>query len=99
MLAPGGTFITQQVDYHSDDDLYRLLGLEPPRTPASWLSLATGQLTSAGLSVSAATVGQAMRYFDHVGAIVYYLAIVGWAIPEYSLEAFLPRLREIWKHG
>ena len=30
VLAPGGTFITQQVDYHSYDEVRRLLGLEPP---------------------------------------------------------------------
>src|SRR5215813_11691547 len=28
VLASGGTFITQQADFHSYDDLYRLLGLE-----------------------------------------------------------------------
>jgi hypothetical protein len=35
ILVPGGTFVTQQVDTRSSDDLYRLLGLAPPAQPAS----------------------------------------------------------------
>jgi SAM-dependent methyltransferase len=94
VLAPGGTFITQQVDYHNDDDLYRLLGLEPPPEPQTWLPLATSQLTAAGLTILATAAGQSIRHFDHVGAVIYYLKIVGWAVPEYSPDTFLPRLRE-----
>jgi SAM-dependent methyltransferase len=96
VLAPGGTFITQQVDYHSYDDLYRLLGLEPPQEPETWLTLATSQLTAAGLTITATAAGQASRQFDHVGAVIYYLNVIDWAVPEYSLEAFLPRLRDAW---
>jgi len=97
VLAPGGTFITQQVDYHSYDELYRLLGLEPPPEPETWLSLAASQLTAAGLTIVATAAGQARRHFEHVGAVIYYLKIVGSAVPEYSLDAFLPRLREAWQ--
>jgi SAM-dependent methyltransferase len=39
VLSPGGTFITQQVDFHSYDDLYELLGLDAPKQPESWLRL------------------------------------------------------------
>ena len=97
VLAPGGTFITQQVDYHSYDDLYRLLGLEPPPQPESWLSLAVGQLTAAGLTITATAAGQATRHYDDVGAVIYYLKVIDWAVPEYSLDALLPRLREAWQ--
>ncbi len=97
VLAPGGTFITQQVDYHSYDDLYRLLGLEPPPQPESWLSLAAGQLTAAGLTITATAAGQATRHYDDVGAVIYYLKVIDWAVPEYSLDALLPRLREAWQ--
>ncbi len=33
VLVPGGFLITQQVDYHNSDDLFSLLGLEPPDRP------------------------------------------------------------------
>jgi SAM-dependent methyltransferase len=97
VLAPGGTFITQQVDYHSHDALFELLGLDPPEAPQTWLPLATAQLTGAGLTVVHTAAGQATRYFEHIGAVIYYLKVVGWAIPEYSLEAFLPALRAAWQ--
>jgi len=93
VLAPGGTFVTQQVDNHSDDDLYRLLGLQPPDAPDSWLPLATRQLTEAGLTVRTATSGAEVQYFNDIGAVVYYLKVISWAIPEYSLDAFRPQLR------
>jgi hypothetical protein len=97
VMATGGTFITQQVDMHSYDDLYRLLGLEPPEQPDSWLPLAVSQLTSAGLIVTTAAAGVETTYFDHIGAVVYYLKVVDWGIPEYSLDAFLPQLRAAWQ--
>jgi hypothetical protein len=99
-LSPGGTFVTQQVDYHNDDDLFRLLGLDPPSTPDSWLPLAVSQLSAVGLSIARTAAGQADKFFDDIGAVVYYLKVVAWAIPEYRLEAFLPRLRAAWEaHG
>jgi hypothetical protein len=36
VLTAGGRFVTQQVDYHCYDDLYWLLGPDPPARPASW---------------------------------------------------------------
>src|SRR6266567_4627306 len=96
VLAPGGTFVTQQVDYHSYDDLYRVLGLEPPHQPDTWLPLAASQLQAAGLAITVTATGQASRNFRHIGAVIYYLTIVGWAVPEYSLDAFRPQLREAW---
>jgi len=93
VLAPGGTFITQQVDFHSFDDLSRLLGLAVPDQPDSWLPLAQEQVKEAGLTVQAAAGGEERHDFHDAGAIVYYLRAVSWAIPGYSLDACLPRLR------
>ncbi len=94
-LAPGGHFVTQQVDYRSDTELYHLLGLEPPEEPGSWLPLAVEQLAGAGLTVTVRRAGQTIRLLADVGALVYYLKIVPWIVPEYRLEEFLPRLRTV----
>jgi len=102
VLAPGAFFVTQQVDFHSYDDLYPVVGLDAPERPESWLPLATRQLGDAGLTVQAAVRGEERHELRDVGALVYYLRVVGWAIPEYSLEACRPALRaayetpEIW---
>lgn len=92
VLAPGGTFITQQVDNHSYDDLYRLLGLAPPDEDESWLPLACDQLSGAGLTVTAARHSAQVHSFNDIAAVVYYLRVLDWAIPGYSFDAFRHQL-------
>jgi SAM-dependent methyltransferase len=93
VLAPGGTFITQQVDFHSYDGLYELLGLEVPVQPETWLPVARQQVVDAGLTVQQAVRGEERTQFHDVAAVIYYLRVVGWAVPEFSLDAHLARLR------
>jgi SAM-dependent methyltransferase len=95
VLAPGGTFITQQVDTHTYDELYRLLGLPVPDEPGSWLPLARRQLRDAGLTVRQAVAGQELERFNDVAAIIYYLRVVSWAVPEFTVDRFAGRLREL----
>jgi len=95
VLAPGGTFITQQVDMHTYDDLYRLLGLRVPQQPGSWLPLAQRQLHEAGLTVLVATAGEQRQRYHDVAAIIYYLRVVSWAVPGYTLDRCANRLREL----
>jgi hypothetical protein len=93
VLAPGGTFITQQVDFHSYDDLCQLAGLDVPQQPDSWLPFARQQVEDAGLAVGTAVGGEQRLEFHDVAAVVYYLRVVGWGIPHYSLDACAARLR------
>lgn len=93
VLARGGAFITQQVDCHSYDDLYKLVGLDVPPQPDSWLPLARQQVDEAGLAVETAVAGEQRFEFHDVAAAVYYLRVVGWAIPDYSLDTCAARLR------
>jgi SAM-dependent methyltransferase len=86
VLAPGGAFVTQHVDFHSFDELYRLVGLEPPDQPESWLPIALRQVRDAGLTVQAAVRGEERYEFRDVGAVAYYLRVISWGIPEYSLD-------------
>jgi|ERR1022692_874499 SAM-dependent methyltransferase len=93
ILVSGGTFITRQVDNHSDDDLYRLLGLDVPAAPESWLPVAFQQLTDAGLTVQAVRSGAEVQHLNDIAAVIYYLRVISWAIPGYSLDRFRPQLR------
>lgn len=95
ILAPGGVFVTQQVD-HSTYDLYRLLDLEAGAGQDSWLPLARQQVTVAGLNVLTAVAGEEVEHFDDVAAIIYYLRLVSWALPDYSLDMYRERLRAAW---
>jgi hypothetical protein len=95
VLARGGAFVTQQVDTHTYDDLYRLLGLAVPDQPDSWLPLAEQQLRTAGLAIELANSGEERQRFQDVAAIIYYLRAVSWAVPEFTVDAFAGRLREL----
>jgi SAM-dependent methyltransferase len=97
VLAPGGTFVTQQVDYHDNDDLAQLLGIETPDEPESWIGLAKRQLTEAGLVIEEAVRADQHVGFDDIAGIVYYLKAVSWSIPGYSLENHRDRLRALYE--
>ncbi len=99
VLAPGGTFVTQQVDFHSYDDLYRLLGLDIPDQPDGWLPLARQQVQQAGLVIDKTVLGEERHHFHDVGGVVYYLSLVPWAVPQFSLQAFRDQLRAAWQRA
>ena len=95
VLAPGGAFVSQQVDTRTYDGLYHALGLPVPEQPASWLPLAERQLREAGLTVHRAVAGEQLDRLADVAAIIYYLRLVSWAVPGFTVERFAGRLREL----
>lgn len=95
VLAPGGTFVTQQVDYHDNDDLAQLLGFETPQEPDSWIGLAERQVTDAGLTIEESARGEQRIRFDDIAAVVFYLKAISWSIPGYSLDKHRDRLRAL----
>jgi SAM-dependent methyltransferase len=97
VLAPGGTFVTQQVDYHDNDDLAQILGIETPEQPDSWIGLAGRQVTEAGLAIEEAARADQRIRFDDIAAVVFYLKAVSWSIPGYSLEKYRDRLRALYE--
>jgi SAM-dependent methyltransferase len=95
VLARGGTFVTQQVDYHDNDDLAQILGIETPEEPDSWIELAGRQVTEAGLAVEEAARADQRIHFSDIAAVVYYLKAISWSIPGYRLEKHRDRLRAL----
>jgi SAM-dependent methyltransferase len=95
VLRPGGAFVTQQVDHRSYDDLYAAIGLDPPAEPPTWLPLAMEQLAGAGMRVERAEAGLETQRFHDVGALVWYLRAITWALPEFDLERCDPALRRV----
>jgi SAM-dependent methyltransferase len=97
VLAPGGTFVTQQVDYHDNDEMAQLLGIQTPEEPDSWIGLAERQVTEAGLTLEEAVRADQRIRFDDIAAIVFYLKAVSWSIPEYSFDRYRDRLRALYE--
>jgi SAM-dependent methyltransferase len=87
VLNPGGRFLTQQAA-SGPDQFHALLGLAPPRRSAPFdLDLLAGQVMRAGLVVEdTATATETVRFAD-IGALAWYLRMVPWAVPGFSIDA------------
>jgi SAM-dependent methyltransferase len=88
ILAPGGTFLTRQVDGHWAEDLEAVFGAKP-QWPDATLTNSRRWLEDAGLQIVDAQDWRGHFSFTDVGAIVYYLRHVPWLVPGFSVETHL----------
>jgi SAM-dependent methyltransferase len=94
ILAPGGTFLTQQVHGLWAQDLLAEFGAEPQwpwATPAYYIP----KLEKAGLTLENAEEWCGEFTFTDVGAIVYYLKAVPWLVEGFSVETHLDALLKL----
>jgi len=85
ILAPGGTFLTQQIHGLWAYDLLAVFGAKP-QWPESTLGKYVPQLKAAGLAITNTQEWTGQLSFTDVGAIVYYLRAVPWLVPGFSVE-------------
>jgi hypothetical protein len=95
VLVAGGHFVTQQVG--SWDGLPPLLRLPPPRHDQSrWrLSMAISQLEAVGFQVLRSGEARPTTHFADVGALIWYLKMIPWAVPDFSPDYYRARLLEL----
>ncbi len=92
VLAPGGSFITQQTGGNYDQ-FYDALGLTRPSRGREWnLALATAQVNASGIEVLDSAEGHEETSYSDIGAIAWYLRAVPWAVAEFSLQSLRPSL-------
>jgi SAM-dependent methyltransferase len=95
VLRPGGTYLSQQVGPHSVRELSAfMLGPLPPgstREPRDAVSAAQ----SVGLSVRDLREERLRTVFNDVGAVVYFLRLVIWIVPGFTVERYYERLRAL----
>lgn len=94
LLAPGGIFLTQQVGNDTYFAYRALLG-EPTgegKQPIWTLPLAIQQLEGAGLTVVESAAGVEQTTFLDIGAFGWYLRLVPWAVPGFTIDGYRDRL-------
>ncbi|MCX6032433.1 MAG: methyltransferase domain-containing protein [Chloroflexi bacterium] len=91
VLAPGGTFFTQQVDGLWANDLQAVFGARPQWAEAT-LTHNGSKLRAAGLTLARTEEWAGKLAFTDVGAIVYYLRAVPWLVPGFSVDTHLEGL-------
>ncbi|MDA8284801.1 MAG: methyltransferase domain-containing protein [Actinomycetota bacterium] len=87
VLGAGGRFVTQQAA-SSSDQLRQLLALEPAPHPAMDLDLLVSQTRAGGLVVDDARAGCETVTFADIGALAWYLRMVPWAVPGFTVDRY-----------
>lgn len=94
VLKPGGAFCTQQVGGDEAASVRALLDL--PALPGTWdLSEATSQVRAAGLEVLDAREARVSATFTDVAALVAYVRVLPWEVPEFDARRFRPVLQRL----
>jgi SAM-dependent methyltransferase len=96
VLAPGGTFFTQQIHGLWAQDLLAAFDVAP-QWPRATLTNNVPKLEAAGLTVVNAEQWAGKFTFSDVGAIVFYLKAIPWLVPGFSVETHLDPLLSLQK--
>jgi SAM-dependent methyltransferase len=97
ILAPGGWFVTQQVDVGNDDDYRRLLGasVESVDPTEEWEAWLPDQLREAGFEVVEVGSAPLVQTIRDVGALAWNLKAIPWMVPGFSIAEYRDRLRDV----
>lgn len=97
VLAPGGTYLSQQVGPASVFELVEFfLGPQPEtvRRDRHWDD-ARADATAAGLHVVSLQSASLRTEFYDIGSVVYFLRKVIWMVPGFTVEKYAYKLREL----
>ncbi|NHN55872.1 class I SAM-dependent methyltransferase [Calidifontibacter sp. DB0510] len=92
VIAPGGTFLTQQVGGRDTADLLEFLGRPLPFPQVSFMAFST-DLAAAGFEIIDGADDVGWYEFDDVAALVAFLQLATWPPPaEFSVDRYADRL-------
>ncbi|MBB5933963.1 class I SAM-dependent methyltransferase [Streptomyces zagrosensis] len=95
VLAPGGVFVTQQVGGGDLAEVNQALGA-PEHEYADWnLRAAAEELTAAGFTVTWEGEARLPATFHDIGALVLFLRITPWHVPDFTVERYAGPLRDL----
>jgi len=95
ILKPGGVFITQQVGGENNRELNEFLGAEDYEYKDFHLAVTSVELENTGFKlIYSNEVLSRTRFYD-IGAVLYYLRVVEWQIPDFTIEKYEAKLREL----
>jgi SAM-dependent methyltransferase len=100
VLCPGGTYLAQHVGPESLVELYEWF-LGPQRVEglhSRHPERETAMAVDAGLQVITARMERLRVEFFDIGAVVYFLRKVIWAVPGFTSEQYVDQLRSLHEH-
>ena len=87
-----GHFATEQVGVDGHREFRELFGAKIHSTELSFLELVTRQVESAGMRVDEAAEATQQSTFLDVGALAWFLRMVPWAVPDFSIARYRGQL-------
>ena len=94
VLAPGGRFLTQQVDGYDAPEIHNWFG-DDFRYPGVTADAHAVHLRDAGMRIDHVDEWSGQMRFADATALVTYLALVPWDAPDFSVEAHAQRLLDL----
>jgi SAM-dependent methyltransferase len=95
VMRPGGHYLSQQVGPYSLQDLSDYLMGPLPGGSARNPEAAVAAAERAGLVVTALQAERPRTEFYDIGAVVYFLRLVVWIVPDFSVARYRDRLRTL----
>jgi hypothetical protein len=98
VLKKGGTYLSQQVGSHSVRELSEFMMGPLPGSSTRDPGLAQAAAESAGLSVVDLRAERLKTVFFDVGAVVYFLRLVIWIVPGFTVDGYRDQLKATHDH-
>jgi SAM-dependent methyltransferase len=95
VLAPSGTFLSQQVGAGSNRELTEALMGPQPVSAGRSPERAVAAAQAAGLTVTDLREATLRVEFRDVGAVVWFLRKVIWTIPDFTVDRYRRQLRDL----
>jgi SAM-dependent methyltransferase len=93
LLKPGGRFITQQVGSRDCFELNQFLDAPFDSNAGTWsLEQEVAQFEEAGFHIERAEEALLASHFYDIGAVVFFLKIIEWQIPDFTPQKYHDRL-------
>ncbi len=99
ILKNGGVFLTQQVGALDCIQLNEFLGAQVGTDANKWaLKNEIQQLEQSDLQILRAEEELLDSTFDDIGVVVFFLKIIEWQIPDFSVQKYHDQLLEMHKY-
>ena len=96
VLRPGGTYFAQQIGPATMAELVEhFIGPQPQKWAELHPDTQRAQAQAAGLGVADMRMEEMRVEFFDVGAVVYFLRKVVWTVPDFTVQRYRGRLREL----
>jgi SAM-dependent methyltransferase len=96
VLRPAGAYFAQHVGPRSNAELYEFfLGREADAVHVRHPDVETAAARAAGLEITQVRMERLRVEFFDIGAVVYFLRKVIWTVPDFSVDRYYDRLREL----